>query len=1063
MSFKVYRIMIFALVLPFFALCSPCVIVQNSDASPVNNHKQSSHQNFEGIDTIADVYDHIMTYYVNKVDENKLMIGVLNQLREKLGHEYFQFTKSKNGDAFCTLSSAKRPYSKENVLLSSNKNSLLKLLRTIHEFYDNNKLKGLSDTVIDGMLKSLDPHSSFMSPKLFKEMQVQTSGSFCGVGTEITIRDDVLTVVSPIEGSPAFKAGVEPGDRIIKIDGEPTKGMTIMEVVKKIRGQRGTGVTISIMRDGLNSAIDFKIIRDVIKVVSVKNKMLANSIAYIHLTRFHSQTYDDLNRKMKELKKGHSISGLVLDLRNNPGGLLQQAVKVSDYFLKSGLIVYTDSRINKQKMRFQAYDDGTEDDYPMVILVNSGSASGTEIVAGALQDNHRAIVVGSKSFGKGNVQTIFPLNNGGALKITTSKFFTPKGHCIQQIGITPEFMVLQQEDAKHLYEKDLENSLQKNHTDDVEDPVMTISVDDNSDDPVLQIAQEILLNTASNSFEDLLLAGKKIAAAINRQPQKVAIQNSLPALPAQINLKVGFSEPSGNLLLDAKEHGDINVKVANLGPGEAHGVVIRVRMLERKNDITFSDSLNIGTIVKGETLGGSLPVVAGRKLDDGILRFEVMAIEENGFDADPVFLQVSTKRFLPPKLMMVDMGIDDTSQNGQIEPLELISVTSRIKNCGQGRAEDVKAQINLGENVYPALDSAKEIIIGDLDIGEYKDISFSFYTNKRIGQGKAIPVSLLLSEKRAGITNEISLALKMNVPQRSRAEVVIAGRNTKTGSTTSLGPTLAVDVDQNIPRGKKAGKYDVAVIIGNRNYKCRGVPNVEYAHHDLGVMREYLIHTMGYNAKNIIVEKDAGKATFETLFGSNYEVEGCKLWRRVRKGKMDKSRIFVYYVGHGAPNPKTGESYFVPVDADPDYISRAGYPLSRFYENLKKIPASEIVVVIDACFSGRTPDGFLFKKVSPALVRVKKESSGLTHGAVLVSSKTNQFSTWYDEKKHGLFTYFFLKGLRGEADFNNDRMITVGEMGRYLSDEVSLVAGQLDKEQDPQTEGNKDLVLTHLE
>ncbi|MBN2809722.1 MAG: S41 family peptidase [Deltaproteobacteria bacterium] len=294
---------------------------------------------------------------------------------------------------------------------------------------------------IKGMLSDLDPHSSFMPPEMFKEMQVETTGSFGGLGIEITIRDGVLTVVSPIEDTPAFRAGIEAGDRIIKIDGELSKDMTLMEAVKKMRGPKDTEITISILREGLNELLDVKIVRDIIKVVSVKSKTLTDNIAYVRLTQFQSRTYDDLNRKMKELKKEHPISGLVLDLRNNPGGLLQQAVKVSDYFLKSGLIVYTDGRITKQNMRYQAYDDGTEGDYPMVVLVNGGSASASEIVAGALQDHKRALIMGTQSFGKGSVQTIIPLEDGSAVRMTTSLYYTPSGRSIQAKGIEPDVVV----------------------------------------------------------------------------------------------------------------------------------------------------------------------------------------------------------------------------------------------------------------------------------------------------------------------------------------------------------------------------------------------------------------------------------------------------------------------------------------------------------------------------------------------------------------------------------------------------------------------------------------------
>jgi carboxyl-terminal processing protease len=363
------------------------------------------------------------------------------------------------------------------------------------------EIKKLVYGSIKGMLSDLDPHSSFMPPEMFKEMQVETTGSFGGLGIEITIRDGVLTVVSPIEDTPAFRAGIEAGDRIIKINGELSKDMTLMEAVKKMRGPKDTEITISVMRQGLNELLDVTIMRDIIKVVSVKSKTLTDDIAYIRLTQFQSRTYDDLNRKMKELKKEHPISGLVLDMRNNPGGLLQQAVKVSDYFLKSGLIVYTDGRISKQNMRYKAYDDGTEGDYPIVVLVNGGSASASEIVAGALQDHKRALVLGTPSFGKGSVQTIIPLEDGSAVRMTTSLYYTPSGRSIQAKGIEPDVLVeagtvVRQDQKKsfmhNLKEKDLKGHF-KNGNGDHEDAAGSKKIEtQSSDDKDLSVGKTVV-------------------------------------------------------------------------------------------------------------------------------------------------------------------------------------------------------------------------------------------------------------------------------------------------------------------------------------------------------------------------------------------------------------------------------------------------------------------------------------------------------------------------------------------------------------------------------------------
>jgi carboxyl-terminal processing protease len=318
---------------------------------------------------------------------------------------------------------------------------------------------------IRGMLSSLDPHSSFMTPEDFKEMQVETKGSFGGVGIEITMRDKALTVVSPIEDTPAFKAGIKSKDLIVKIDGEPTKDMTIMEAVKMMRGKVGEKVVLSIFREGEPKLLDFPIIRAVIKIKSVKHKPLDENYGYVRVSQFQERTTPDLKAALKKLKtKDGNFKGLILDLRNNPGGLLDQAVKVTDLFLKEGLIVYTDGRLESQKMRFTAKESGTEPDYPIVVLVNAGSASASEIVAGALQDTGRALILGTKSFGKGSVQTILPLEDGSGVRITTARYYTPKGRSIQAEGIEPDLVVQNRLPAsekphKAIREKDLKGHM----------------------------------------------------------------------------------------------------------------------------------------------------------------------------------------------------------------------------------------------------------------------------------------------------------------------------------------------------------------------------------------------------------------------------------------------------------------------------------------------------------------------------------------------------------------------------------------------------------------------------
>jgi carboxyl-terminal processing protease len=295
---------------------------------------------------------------------------------------------------------------------------------------------------INGMVKSLDPHSSFMTPDLYKELEVETQGHFGGIGIEITLLKDILTVVSPIEDTPAFIAGLKTGDQIIRIDGKSTKDITVMEAVKKLRGPKDTKVTITIMREKMPTPKDITLTRAIIQVKSVKVKKFEDHIGYIRIASFQEKTADDLRKAMKEIsEKLTPMNGLVLDLRNDPGGLLTQAIEVSDVFLKSGIIVSTRGRVKAMETKAMAKNDNNEITCPIVVLVNEGTASAAEIVAGALQDNGRALIMGMQTFGKASVQTVIPLEDGSALKLTTARYYTPKGRSIQAEGIKPDIIV----------------------------------------------------------------------------------------------------------------------------------------------------------------------------------------------------------------------------------------------------------------------------------------------------------------------------------------------------------------------------------------------------------------------------------------------------------------------------------------------------------------------------------------------------------------------------------------------------------------------------------------------
>jgi len=297
---------------------------------------------------------------------------------------------------------------------------------------------------VQGAVGSLDPHSSFMTPEEFKELQVETKGKFSGIGIEITLKDRKLTVVSPIEGTPAFRAGIKAGDQIVKVDGTSTKNISITEAVRKIRGPKGSHVIITINRQGFSKPQDFTIVRDIIPIHSVKARLIEGGYGYIRVANFQDQTDRDLRNFLTKMRQHHPpIKGLILDLRNDPGGLLDQAVMVADEFLSHGLIVKTEGRDTRQRMSFNAHpgDPGEREPLPIVVLINEGSASASEIVAGALKDQKRALIMGTKSFGKGSVQTILPLGDGSALRLTTALYYTPSGKTIHEKGIIPDVEV----------------------------------------------------------------------------------------------------------------------------------------------------------------------------------------------------------------------------------------------------------------------------------------------------------------------------------------------------------------------------------------------------------------------------------------------------------------------------------------------------------------------------------------------------------------------------------------------------------------------------------------------
>jgi carboxyl-terminal processing protease len=392
------------------------------------------------------------------------------------------------------------------------------VLRLVEDnFVEEQDTQDLIYGAIKGMMESLDPHSTFMTKEENDDLMIETKGSFTGVGMEITIKDNILTVVSPIEDTPAYKAGIKSGDRIIRIDEKSTIDMTSTDAVKLIRGPKGTAVKLTISRKGENKPLVFNITRDIIPLRSVRGYSMDDNIVYVRISNFQGNTTNDLIDTLTELENDNELEGLILDLRDNPGGLLSQAIGVSDVFLDSGIIVSTKGRNIDQNMVESATKNDTPRRYPIVVVVSGGSASASEIVAGALQDNQRALILGTRTFGKGSVQTILPLSDGSGLRLTTARYYTPSGKSIQVSGITPdielEYNPLEVEEEnddempRFMREEDLENHMNNENEEPIKVPVDTETIiedseqdeseenvadikDDESDEQVEQVDEE---------------------------------------------------------------------------------------------------------------------------------------------------------------------------------------------------------------------------------------------------------------------------------------------------------------------------------------------------------------------------------------------------------------------------------------------------------------------------------------------------------------------------------------------------------------------------------------------
>ena len=315
-----------------------------------------------------------------------------------------------------------------------------------NEYVDEIDKADVMDDAINGVLQSLDPYSAYMSPEIFKEMQTETSGKFGGLGIEVGMEAGVVKVISPIDNTPASKAGIKAGDYIVKINGIQVQGKTLYEAVELMRGKVGSSIEITVRRKGVKKSIIFNITREIIKIKSVKSELIDESVGYLRLTSFNENSSDQLKKKINELNKNKNLNGFIFDLRNNPGGLLSQAIKITDFFLDDGEIVSTKGRKKSENRKWFAKKGDLTNGKPLIILTNYGSASASEIVAGALKDHKRGIVVGENTYGKGSVQSIMPLKNKGAIRLTISKYYLPSGKSISNIGVEPDILIEENKD-----------------------------------------------------------------------------------------------------------------------------------------------------------------------------------------------------------------------------------------------------------------------------------------------------------------------------------------------------------------------------------------------------------------------------------------------------------------------------------------------------------------------------------------------------------------------------------------------------------------------------------------
>lgn len=544
--------------------------------------------------------------------------------------------------------------------------------------------------------------------------------------------------------------------------------------------------------------------------------------------------------------------------------------------------------------------------------------------------------------------------------------------------------------------------------------------------------------------------------SINTEPiaSLLAAKPKIQKYPPALSFTVSFDDSTGDkdFLLDAEESGRLVLLVKNMGKGIARDLEIRITPSQPIPNLNIPSSTKIDMIGLMEEKRIVIPIDASREVPTAQVELKIEILEPYfQADAEPKILKFKTRKFEPPDLVIYDKGVEE----GEIVPGKSSNISLIIQNQGAGRAEAVRGEIKVPQGIT-YLGEKSVFDFGTMEPKVWQRIDFPIFVGARF-QAESLKIILTLNEKRQEFSKAIAITFPLNRPIQKPKEIVVKGEAmTPTGITPP--PILTVDVDINIPESKMENPDGVAVIIAEKSYEDPKVPDVEYADNDGKILKEYLKKTLGYKEENIIFIENAKKSDFERVFGSEKDYKG-ELYNYL---KPQKSDVFIYYTGHGAPDIETKSGYFVPVDCHPDYVRLNGYALETFYKNLLQIPAKSITVVIDACFSGASESGMLIAQASPLVVTfMPKEMSGNLN--LFTSSGPEEISSWYPEKRHSLFTYYFLKALQGEGDKNKDKAITLGELKEYVSENVSYWAQRLyNRKQTPTFRGDENMVILRL-